>query len=297
MKRIKDDYLNIFNQTPCTLTFGNFDGIHLGHQSLIDKTTSYEDTKSVVMTFDPHPNTFLRKTPHRHLMTMLDKFDAIAQLGIDELWCITFNEAFSKLSYIEFIEWLKSLHVKRIVIGQDARFGKYGEGRVDHLKPYFDVVVMPDTLYDGTRVSSTYVKDVLTSGDIGKAKKLLSRHYRIHGAVTHGNHLGRTLGFPTANIHYDDYVIPKMGVYYVKLQLLGNWYYGMANIGHNPTINYQTEPRLEIYIFDFTGDIYGKHVTVDFYHYIRAEQKFSSKEALIEQLKNDEMTIRKLIKS
>jgi riboflavin kinase/FMN adenylyltransferase len=126
-------------------------------------------------------------------------------------------------------------------------------------------------------------------------KHLLSRNYRIYGQVVHGNHLGRTLGYPTANIEYDDYHIPKLGVYAVGILFQKKWYYGMANIGHNPTINYQEKPRLEIYIFDFNQDLYGKHVAVEFYDYIRSEKKFASKDDLINQLNDDEHNIRKLL--
>lgn len=293
MKRYKDTFKNITNNVPITLTFGNFDGIHLGHQALINATKNYFDTKSAVMTFDPHPFEFLRKRPHIHLMNALDKMDHIEAIGVDLLFCIIFDDAFSELSSDAFIDYLKSLQVKRIVLGQDARFGKNGQGRISDLKPHFEVIVVEDMLYHHTRVSSSFIKDVISEGDMALAKNLLSKNYRIYGQVKHGNHLGRLLGFPTANIDYDHFHIPKMGVYAVHIKVLGQWFKGMANIGHNPTINYQTQTRLEIYIFDFNEDIYGKHVIVDFQAYIREEQKFESKEKLIEQLKNDENTIKR----
>lgn len=297
MKRIKDYYKNIKHEEPITLTFGNFDGIHLGHQTLIKRTMTFEDTASAVMTFDPHPFEVLRHRPHTHLMNALDKMDHIESIGVDYLFCIIFEKDFSELSADAFIDFLKSIHVKRIVLGQDARFGKNGQGRISDLRPHFEVVIIPDTLYDHTRVSSSFIKQIISEGDMVFAKTLLSKPYRIYGQVSHGNHLGRTLGFPTANIDYHHFHIPKLGVYAVKIKVLGTWYEGMANIGHNPTINYQTSPRLEVYIFDFNNDIYGKHVIVDFMTYIREEQKFDSKESLVNQLHQDQKNIMQFFNS
>lgn len=295
MIKIKDSYLNIKNDTPITLTIGNFDGIHLGHQALILKTTSYHDTKSALMTFDPHPVHFLTKKPYSHLMSVIDKLDCLEAYQLDFVWIVSFDDEFASLSVDAFITYLKSLHVKRLILGKDARFGQYGAGGIDDLKPHFEVVIIEEEIYDHIRISSSLVKTRLSQGDMDDAKHLLSRNYRIYGQVVHGNHLGRTLGYPTANIEYNDYHIPKLGVYAVGILFQQKWYYGMANIGHNPTINYQEKPRLEIYIFDFSQDLYGKHVAVEFYDYIRSEKKFSSKDDLINQLNDDERNIRKLL--
>jgi len=295
MIKIKDSYLNIKNDTPITLTIGNFDGIHLGHQALILKTTSYHDTKSALMTFDPHPVNFLTKKPYSQLMSVIDKLDCLEAYQLDYIWIVSFDDDFASLSVDDFITYLKSLHVKRLILGKDARFGQYGAGGIDDLRPHFEVVVIEEEIYDHIRISSSLVKTRLSQGDMDDTKHLLSRNYRIYGQVVHGNHLGRTLGYPTANIEYDDYHIPKLGVYAVGILFQKKWYYGMANIGHNPTINYQEKPRLEIYIFDFNQDLYGKHVAVEFYDYIRSEKKFASKDDLINQLNDDEHNIRKLL--
>jgi riboflavin kinase / FMN adenylyltransferase len=295
MIKIKDSYLNIKNDTPITLTIGNFDGIHLGHQALILKTTSYHDTKSALMTFDPHPVNFLTKKPYSQLMSVIDKLDCLEAYQLDYIWIVSFDDEFASLSVDDFITYLKSLHVKRLILGKDARFGQYGAGGIDDLRPHFEVVIIEEEIYDHIRISSSLVKTRLSQGDMDDTKHLLSRNYRIYGQVVHGNHLGRTLGYPTANIEYDDYHIPKLGVYAVGILFQKKWYYGMANIGHNPTINYQEKPRLEIYIFDFNQDLYGKHVAVEFYDYIRSEKKFASKDDLINQLNDDEHNIRKLL--
>lgn len=295
MIKIKDTYLNIKNSTPVTLTIGNFDGIHLGHQSLILKSTSFQDTKSALMTFDPHPVQFLTKKPYTQLMSIIDKLDCLNDFQLDYVWIVSFDDAFASLSVDAFIFYLKSIHVKRLVLGKDARFGQYGAGGIEDLKPHFEVILVEEEIHNHIRISSSLVKSSLSLGEMNIAKTLLSRNYRIYGHIVHGNHLGSTLGYPTANIEYGNYHVPKLGVYAVGILIQKKWYFGMANIGHNPTINYHEKPRLEIFIFDFNQDLYGKHVAVEFYDYIRFEKKFASKDELIHQLKEDENTIRRLL--
>lgn len=292
MIRILDHMHKIHNSMPLTLTFGNFDGVHVGHQKLIEVTKSFHDTKSAVMTFDPHPQQFLKSHEYTRLMSPLEKIEVIDTLGIDMMFTVIFDQQFSENSYLEFIAFLKKINVKRIVVGNDARFGKNGQGRLSDLQKEFDVIIVDDTEYQSKRVSSSLIKFLLLQGELEEAKKLLTRPHRIHGQVEHGNHLGRTLGYPTANIRYDQFQIPKLGVYAVIVHVLGKKYYGMANIGHNPTINYQTKARLEVFIFDFSSSLYHKYVTIDFISYIRNERRFTSKNALIEQLKLDENQIR-----
>lgn len=282
----------IKNTIPLTLTFGNFDGVHIGHQKLIEVTKSFHDTKSAVMTFDPHPQQFLKSNDYTRLMSPLEKMEVIDAFGVDMMFTVIFDHQFSENSYMDFINFLLSIHVKRIVVGHDARFGKNGQGRLSDLKQAFEVIIVDDTEYQSKRISSSLIKSLLQQGELEEAQKLLTRPHRIHGQVEHGNHLGRTLGYPTANIRYDQFQIPKLGVYAVIVHVLGKKYYGMANIGHNPTINYQTKARLEVYIFDFSGSLYHKYVTIDFMSYMREEKRFTSKDALIEQLKHDENDIR-----
>lgn len=294
MIKILDHMKEIQFDQELTLTFGNFDGFHTGHQKLIEVTRSFSDTKSAVMTFDPHPQQFLASIHYKRLMSPLEKMDIIERYGIDVMFTIVFDETFSNYSQDQFIEYLKRIHVKRIVVGKDARFGKNGQGRVEDLNKHFEVVIVEDEMYQDKRVSSTLIKYLLSNATLEEVTHILKRPYRIHGKVEHGNHLGQTLGYPTANIHYDQFQIPKLGVYAVKVHVLGKMYYGMANIGHNPTINYQLYPRLEVYIFNFDTNIYNKHLTLDFISYIREEKRFTSKEALIDQLKRDEIQVRTL---
>ena len=213
---------------------------------------------------------------------------------MDYVFVVDFDIPFSELTVEQFIEFLRRINVKRLVIGRDARFAYRGEGTIQDLKKYFYVDVLDDLVYNHTRVSTTYIKDFLSSGDLGSARKLLNRHYDIKGIVVHGNKIGHKLGFPTANIDYGTYYLPKSGVYYVKVQVDGKWYHAMANIGNNPTLNFSFEKRLEINILDFDQDIYGKKLDIIFMHYIRQELKFKNKKELIDQLKKDENSIRKL---
>jgi riboflavin kinase / FMN adenylyltransferase len=294
MKTYNQPYNEINNDIPITLTMGNFDGLHLGHQKLINTVKSFMDTKHAVLTFDPHPAQILRKQNFKTLTSSKDKEKLLTPFEIDFLFIVHFNHDFSKLSVDDFILFLKSIAVTRIIIGRDARFAYRGEGTVEHLKKHFEVIVIDDMLYNYTRVSTTYIKDLLDDANLGQVRKLLNRHYTIKGQVVHGNSVGKKLGFPTANIDFDHYYMPKNGVYYVRVKLNEKTYHAMANIGNNPTLNFTADQRLEVYILDFSKDIYGETVEIEFCYYLRAEKKFENKEALIEQLKKDEQTIRNL---
>ncbi|MDX9692180.1 MAG: bifunctional riboflavin kinase/FAD synthetase [Acholeplasmataceae bacterium] len=294
MKIVIGPYQNIKNNDPVTLTMGNFDGLHLGHQQLIERVLSYKDTKHAILTFDPHPSSVLRKQPFRTLTQRDDKIELFSRFALDFAFIINFDMPFSHLSVEQFIQFLKDLSVVRLVIGRDARFAYRGEGTIDHLRRYFMVDVVDDMLYNNTRVSTTYIKDFLASGDLGSARKLLHRHYHIKGTVVHGNKVGHKLGFPTANIDYGQYYLPKMGVYYVRILIDDKWHHAMANIGNNPTLNYSFEKRLEVYILDFDQNIYGKQIEIAFFHYLRQELKFKTKKDLIDQLKKDEVAVRNL---
>jgi len=215
---------------------------------------------------------------------------------LDYLFIVKFNEEFSKFSIMDFIMFLKKLNVKRIVLGRDARFAYRGQGTISDLKKYFFVYVLDDLLYNQTRVSTTYIKDYLRQGQLDDARKLLGQHYQISGFVTYGNQIGKQLGFPTANIDYGKYLLPKNGVYYVRILIDGKDFPGVANIGYNPTLNYSQTKKLEIFILDFQGNIYKKDVHVQFMYYIREEKKFDSRDELIHQIKQDEILVRKLLK-
>lgn len=289
-------YDKIENTDDLTITMGNFDGLHLGHQRLINRVLRYKDTKHAILTYDPHPSEILRRKQFRTLTQKRDKIELFSQFPLDYAIIVKFDEKLSKLNVKEFIEFLQRISVKRLVIGRDARFAYRGMGTIDDLKKYFVVDVIDDLVYNHTRVSTTYVKDFLIQGDLGSARKLLNRHYQITGKVVHGHKIGRGIGYPTANIDFGNYYLPRMGVYYVKILVDEIWYHAMANIGNNPTINYSEARRLEIYILDFDEDIYEKKVVIDFMHYMRPEYRFPNKAALIKQLKKDEQMVRSLTK-
>lgn len=290
-------YDKIENSEDLTITMGNFDGLHLGHQHLINRVLRYKDTKHAILTFDPHPSEVLRKKPFRTLTQKRDKIELFSKFPLDFAFIVKFDEEFSKLTVKQFIDFLRRISVKRLVIGRDARFAYRGEGTVEELRKYFVVDVLDDLVYNHTRVSTTYVKDFLIQGDLGSARKLLNRHYQIIGRVTHGKKIGRGIGYPTANIDFGNYFLPRMGVYYVKIYVEDRWHHGMANIGNNPTINFSEAKRLEIFILDFDRDIYQKRVIIDFMHFLRPEYRFPSKDALVKQLKKDEQIVRSLSKT
>lgn len=297
MKIYYNTFDQIKNTTPITLTMGNFDGLHIGHQQLIERVLKYRDTKHAVLTFDPHPSTVLRKQPFQTLTQKQDKIDLLSKYPIDFAFIVKFDIQFSELTVDEFITFLKRLSVKRLVIGRDARFAFRGQGNVDDLRKSFAVDVLPDLVHNNMRVSTTYIKDFLANGDLESAEQLMGRKYVIHGDVEHGNKVGNLLGYPTANVKYDNYFLPKVGVYYVYVKIGEKTYHGMANIGYNPTVNYSNEKRLEVFIIDFNKNIYHMHIEVTFVKYLRDEIKFKNKDSLIEQLKRDEETVRNLIQS
>lgn len=290
--KINDNWPKLEN---ITLTIGNFDGVHLGHQQLIKKTLSFTDTKSAVMTLDPHPNQVFRDKNYKTLLTENQKTIIFNKFNVDYLIYASFNENFYSLTIKEFINKLKYLGVKRLVLGSDFRFATKGSGSVKDLQKEFEVFIFHDIKYEDERISSTIIRENLEKGNISKSNSMLGYNYLINGFVEHGNKVGKTLGFPTANINYADSLLPKKGVYFVKMYFDNTSYFGMASIGNNPTINYSETKKLEIFILDYDNIIYNKDVIVEFIERIRDEIKFNSKEDLINEIHNDEKIIRNLI--
>ena len=269
----------IFFKNGCAAALGTFDGVHLGHRLLIEKSkvTGY---KSLVITFE----NLIKK--NYQLQTTKQKHDLIEAIGVDYLIVFSF-QAVKNVFFTEFIKMLKKLNVKNIVCGDDFRFGYKREGDIVDLKKHFKVTVLDYSKFDDTRVSTSIIKELLMAGEVAYASKLLGRNYSIVGNVIHGSKVGRKLGYPTANIDYSNYLLPKCGVYVSKVLFKGKEYIGMANIGHNPTINEQTEKRLEVHILEFNEEIYGEEIEVSFIKFIRNEERFSSKEELIKKLEDD----------
>lgn len=292
------------------VTIGTFDGVHRGHQKVIQRLKSFagdHEGESVVFTFYPHPRLVTKpeESNLRLLTTLEEKKELFARSGIDHLIVFPFTKSFSELTYAEFVKQVlvEKMNTHCLVVGYDHRFGKNRKGSFDYLKECaneygFKIEKLDALLVDEANVSSTRIRDALQNGAIEKANRYLGYRYTLHGTVVEGERVGRKLGFPTANIEASDphKLIPGYGVYAVEVMLSGSRYQGMLNIGTRPTFNKNADNRsIEVNIFDFTGDIYKKEITLIFVGKIREEQKFSGIEALTEQLKKDKVTALKLL--
>lgn len=283
----------------CALTIGNFDGVHLGHQQVLqhlkDKAKAL-NLPTAVMIFEPQPNEFFNKnTPPARLMRLRDKLKALHQAGIDYVICIRFNQQFAQMSAETFIQnvLVEQLHVKFLSIGDDFHFGAERRGNFEllqRLAPQCGFQVENNHTYDinTLRVSSTAIRQALQQDNLDQAELLLGRQYSVNGRIAHGKKLGRTIGFPTANINLHRLVNPLHGVYAVTLTLDNkSVYQGVANIGFRPTVTGEKKPLLEVHLFDFEGSLYGESVEVAFLQKIRNEQKFESLNALQQQINRD----------
>lgn len=301
---------NFKAQNP-VVTIGTFDGLHQGHQMVISQLKQLAKNlngESVIFTFYPHPRivTSPNETTLRLLITKDEKINLFEKLGIDHLIIYPFNKAFSELSYADFVKTIlvEKIGTKCLVVGYDHRFGKNREGGYDYLKKCaekfnFDVVKMDALLVDVENVSSTGIRAALENGEIKKANRYLGYNFTLHGTVVNGKQLGRKLGFPTANIEASDKykIIPGYGVYAVYAEIGGRKYKGMLNIGMRPTFNNNADNRsIEVNIFDFVENIYGKEITLIFIDKIRDEKKFSGIEGLVNQLKEDKIAAHNILK-
>ncbi|WP_150539833.1 bifunctional riboflavin kinase/FAD synthetase [Actinobacillus vicugnae] len=291
-------------QKGCVLTIGNFDGVHLGHQNILarlcDKSLEL-GLPSVVMLFEPQPREFFAKKSENltashvpaRLMRLRDKLKYLQEAGVDFVLCVRFSNKFAALSADTFIRELlvKRLQVRYLSIGDDFRFGAKRAGNFEMLhnaglKYRFAVEESHTHSFDSERISSSLIRQALQKNELSLACKLLGKPYSIAGRVAHGNKLGRTIGFPTANIMLNRLVIPLQGVFAVQIQTKTGKYNGIANVGNRPTIN-GTKPLLEVHIFEFNHSIYGEAIEVFFMHKIRDEVKFPSFEALKTQIAKD----------
>lgn len=282
----------------CVLTIGNFDGVHLGHQQVLAqlvKKSKQLALPSVVMTFEPQPLEFFAKAKAPARLTRLrDKIVQLDKLHIDRLLCIQFNQSFANLTAEEFIRDLlvEKLGVKFLVVGDDFCFGRGRKGDFSMLKKAgeqygFQVVNTESFCLQQERVSSTAIREALANDQLSLAASMLGRRYSISGRVSHGQKLGRTIGFPTANMPLKRTVSPVSGVYVVEaLCQDGQTVQGVANIGRRPTVNGERQ-QLEVHLFDFNANLYGKQMEVFLLHKLRDEKKFESFEALKEQIELD----------
>jgi riboflavin kinase/FMN adenylyltransferase len=288
---------NRFTSEPkgCVATIGNFDGVHQGHQALLNQVilrAKELNLSSRVMIFEPQPTEFFLKNKCIARLTRFrEKFYYLAKEKIDEVWVMRFNKVLALLTATEFIEHVlcTQLHVKHLIVGEDFRFGQGRKGDVALLKDKgkllgFTVETMPSVMIKGERVSSTRIRNALANADHLLAKQLLGRPYCMLGRVVYGNQLGRTLGFPTANIYLHRRVTPIHGIYAVRVHgIERKGLLGVANIGIRPTIG-GTRTLLEVHIFDFSQIIYGRQVCVEFCKKLREEERFENLELLKVQM-------------
>ncbi|OPC30028.1 bifunctional riboflavin kinase/FAD synthetase [Elizabethkingia miricola] len=281
-----------------TMSLGMFDGVHKGHQEIIKKLKKHSEThqlESALLTFWPHPRKVLQPEVEIKLLnTLEEKLQLLERFGIQKTFLQEFNDDFRNLSGEDFVKHilLDKLHMKHIVIGYDHHFGKNKSGNFELLEKMasennFVVEETKAVLVNGLAVSSTKIRNALSEGDIITANEFLGYHYPVSGTVVAGKKIGRTIGYPTANIDVDPIkLLPKNGAYIVDVELNGQMYKGMLSIGTNPTVN-GTKKTTEVYILDFDQDIYGENITIYFRDYLHDEIKFESLEKLIERLDED----------
>lgn len=302
--------LNSINEIPNpVLTIGTFDGVHIGHQKIIDQLNEEAlkiGGESVLFTFFPHPRMILFPESHglKLIQTQHEKLEKLERMGLQNIIVYPFTFEFSRLTALEFVRdiLVNKLQVKKLVIGYDHQFGKNREGTIDFLKDIsetydFSVVEIPPQIVNNVNVSSTKIREAILSGNIELANGFLGEPFQLSGEVVHGNALGRTINYPTANIKVDSNLklIPGNGVYAVKVKIKNEWWNGMMNIGIRPTLNEKSMLTIEVHIFDFSEDIYGEVLTVQFLAKWRDEKKFNGIIELKDQLQKDEETIRRML--
>ncbi len=291
------------------ISIGNFDGVHIGHQALFHEVIEKADAMggtSIAMTFEPHPIRVLKKNNNPPLITLYEqKIELISNSDIDVLICVPFTHEFAAISARSFVEdiLVQQIGMKAIVVGKDYTFGRNREGSIDLLKEYakeldFEVIVsnwIQVSRDRANRISSTRIRELVKDGKVRDAQPLLGRNYQIRGIVSHGRDRGgRLLGCPTANITLQDELCPKTGVYAVTVECLGQKFKGVANIGYSPTFD-DLQFTVEVHILDFSGDLYGKEIRVNFIERLRDEIKFNSIEELSDQIQKDIQHAREIL--
>ena len=282
------------------VTIGTFDGVHLGHKKILTRLGEIAHASSgqtVVLTFWPHPRMVVSKDSQslRLLSTLDEKIELLRQNGVNHLVVIPFTRSFSELSSEEFIQQIlvNSIGTKKLVIGYDHHFGRNREGSFEYLKQNalqygFELEEIPRQEIDNLTVSSTKIRHALLEGKLKIANELLGQNYTFSGVIVKGRQLGRTIGYPTANVQVSESykLIPADGVYAVRVLVRGQTYGGVISIGFRPTVNGVGRTQ-EVFIFDFNEDIYGEKITVELVEYIRPELKFDGLEALIKAIEAD----------
>ncbi|WP_404452665.1 bifunctional riboflavin kinase/FAD synthetase [Virgibacillus necropolis] len=300
----------VLEELPKTVAaIGFFDGIHRGHQKVIQTAVTKakeSNMESAVITFHPHPSVILKKEKvHVQYITPIrEKQEILQQMDVDRLYIITFSKELASLSPQEFIDhFIIGLNIQHLVAGFDFTYGHKGEGNMNmiqsHSRNAFDHTTIDKIELDDEKVSSTKIRSLLSEGNVAKVNEYLGRNLSVYGTVIDGDKRGREIGFPTANFKINpDFLLPKIGIYAVKVIYKGEEYEGMANLGLNPTFkDGETKPTLEVNIFDYSNDLYGEELQIEWCTYIREEKKFDGVNDLIEAIKNDEKEVRKYFSS
>lgn len=308
MKIVKD-IANFSTDEKTFVTIGTFDGVHFGHQKILEKLVSEAKNagkKAVLLTFFPHPRMVLQKDANIELInTIEERAKLLEKTGLDYLIIHPFSKQFSRTTALEFVRdiLVNRFNISKLIIGYDHHFGKNREGNIEQLTEYshlydFTVEEIPAQDIDDVSVSSTKVRRALAAGNLKTANDYLGYNFMLNGNVVNGKQLGGQIGYPTANIDVkEDYkLIPKTGVYVVKSSIENKTIFGMMNIGNRPTVN-GNHQTIEVHFFDFYADLYDKNLTIDLIYFLRDEHKFESLEALVIQLKEDEATARNYIKN
>lgn len=279
------------------LIMGFFDGVHEGHQKVINKGVKIakeNGLKSVLLTFDRSPReVYQHEKNYQYLSTVARKSELVAKLDVDYLYVMEFSQKFSKLTPQEFVDqYMVRMNAKYVVAGFDYTYGKRDIANMENLPKYaagrFEVVTIPEQTYDGRKIGSSSIKELIENDKVDQANTVLGYNYQNQGVVIHGLQRGRTLGYPTANIlTTSDQVKPSIGVYVTRIKVHDRWYRAMTSVGYNVTFKEDTGVTIEANIFDFDEDIYDQPVRVEWLHYLRGEVKFNDAEELIEQLHLD----------
>ena len=272
---------------------GFFDGVHLAHKELINKTIEIGNKKNLekaVITFDVHPKSILFDLDYLYLTPLEKKIEIFSEFDLDYIYVIEFTKEKASLEPLEFIEaYLKDINT--IVCGFDFKFGFRGSGNVETLSSdsRFKTIILNEVTYEGYKVGSTHIRDLIKSGQVDHVKEVLGDYYSVGGEVVHGAKKGRMIGYPTANVNTGDYLIPKRGVYVTYTKVKDVWYESMSSVGHNPTLNCNIDLSVESNIFNFDEDIYGEIIEIKFIKRLRDEIKFTSVEALITKIDHDKI--------
>ena len=286
-------------------TIGTFDGIHIGHQKILNSLARFakeNSLKSVVITFDPHPRKIINKKNSIGLInTIEEKKEKLKTLGINYLIVQKFDEKFSETEANKFVEILKNnINIEKLIVGYDHRFGKNRNADINDLKKYgkelnFEVIEIDALEIEEVNISSTKIRSAIKDGNIQLANSYLDYNFFLSGEVVKGHSRGKELGFPTANLKIDeDKIIPKNGVYLVKSKIDHQDIYGMMNIGYNPTFNNKSK-KIETHFFNLNKNLYGKIIKIELLEYIREEKRFETVDDLIQRLKLDREKCLKLI--